>query len=588
MGALLPGTSIADILERHATLQSAKIAITHLKADRDLANLTYGELDRRACSVAAWLLEHKAQNQRVILAYPTGLDFIVAFFGCLYAGAHPVPLASQLRPRHIPRFTAVAADCEAAIALTDSVNLAQLADFAPAGKGLCWAASDRFDVADGRPGTIPFEGRSLAYLQYTSGSTSLPRGVRISHRNLMSNLRELATSYGVGGDEVFVSWLPHFHDMGLVCKLLLSVYLGARCVVFAPLHFLQRPIRWLSAISDFHGTFSAAPNFAYELCLQKIAPDERRALDLSSWRVALNGAEPVRAETHRRFLAAFSPSGLRPEAPCPGYGLAEATLMVSTSRPWHCALIKSFDRESIARGQPHPAGPDQSDARSLVGCGPPTEGLRVAIVDPGNGRLVEPGAIGEIWVSGDSVAEGYLKSPNASGTTFAARLPDGDGPWLRTGDLAFLHDGELFIAGRLKDLIIIHGRNLHPQDIEQTAQAGRASLIVGRGAAFGVDVGGEERLAIVQEVLGPSAAECAAIMKAIRAAVAQEHDVHPSVILLVAPGSIPVTSSGKLARSRTRDLLLKGDLTPVAEWYSQDFARPTSGIDRPAAEHPAT
>jgi acyl-CoA synthetase (AMP-forming)/AMP-acid ligase II len=358
--------------------------------------------------------------------------------------------------------------------------------------------------------------------------------------------------------------------MGLVGKLLLSVYLGARCVIFSPLHFMQRPARWLQAITDFHGSVSAAPNFGYELCLSKITPDEQQTFDLSSWRVALNGAEPVRAETHRRFLAAFAPNGLRPEALCPCYGLAEATLMVSTSRPGACARVISFDRESLSTDHPVPTAPDRPGAVALVGCGPPAEGQRVAIVDQQDGQLVAPGAIGEIWVTGDSVADGYYQSSEATADTFGARSPDGDGPYLRTGDLGFLHEGELFISGRLKDLIIIHGRNVHPHDIEQTAQAGRPALVAGRGVAIGVDLGGEERLMLVQEVLSRASAEGATIMESIRAAIAQEHEVHPSAILLVAPGSIPVTSSGKLARLRTRDLVLKGEISPLAQWYSPE------------------
>jgi acyl-CoA synthetase (AMP-forming)/AMP-acid ligase II len=561
-------TSIVEALEKIAARQPARIAVTHLRMDGDSQSLTYGDLDRRARGIASWLLGRNAQNRRVLLAHPTGLDFIAAFFGCLYAGAHPVPLVSRLRSRHIQRLSAIAADCQATIALSDSATLAQLAGVEAMRSGLIWAASDSIASAGEGDRATPVEVHAVAYLQYTSGSTSLPRGVRISHRNLISNLRELETSYRLGPDDVFVSWLPHFHDMGLVGSLLLSVYLGARCVVFSPLHFMQRPARWLQAISDFRGSFSVAPNFAYEQCLRKITPDEQQPFDLSSWRVAANGAEPIRAETHRRFLATFATNGLRPEALCPCYGLAEATLMVSTSRPWIRARIISFDRDSIARHHPVAVATEQPGALELVGCGPPTDGLEVVIVDPQKGQPVAPGAIGEIWVKGESVAESYCQSPETAADSFGARLPDSDGPYLRTGDLGFLHDGELFITGRLKDLIIIHGRNLYPQDIEHTAQSGRPALVSGRGVAFGVDIDNEERLVLVQEVRSRAAAS---IIGEVRAAIVQEHEVHPYGILLVARGTIPVTSSGKLARRQTRDLLLKGELEPLAEWYAAEY-----------------
>ena len=370
------------MLRRTAVRQPDRVAITHLRSDTQRVSLTYAELDRRARGIAAWLLDRHAKDQRVILAYPTGFDFIAAFFGCLYAGAQPVPQAAYMRPRSLQKLSAVAADCRAVIALTDNPTLTRLSESGAMVAGLEWVASDRIAAGEASVSPVPTDISSLAYLQYTSGSTSQPRGVRISHHNLMAQLRDLVGTYRADARDVLVGWLPHFHDMGLVGTLLASVYLEAHSVIFSTLQFIQRPARWLQAISDFHGTVSTAPNFGYELCLNKIAPQEREAFDLSSWRVALNGAEPVRPETHRRFLAAFAASGLRAEALSPCYGLAEATLMVSTSRPWLPAQIDAFNRESIACRRPVASEAAGTDAVEMVGCGAPNDGVKVAIVDP--------------------------------------------------------------------------------------------------------------------------------------------------------------------------------------------------------------
>jgi acyl-CoA synthetase (AMP-forming)/AMP-acid ligase II len=343
--------------------------------------------------------------------------------------------------------------------------------------------------------------------------------------------------------------------------------------MLSPLQFMQRPARWLQAITDFRGTISAAPNFAYDLCTAKVTPVQRQTLDLASWRLALNGAETVRAETHRRFLAAFAGCGLKQQALSPCYGLAEATLMVSSSPRSRAARIVAFDRASLLARQPVPAtgGSASASASELVGCGPPNEGTQIAIVEPGAGTPAPPGAIGEILVKGASVAEGYFASPEATAATFGARLADGDGPYLRTGDLGFIHQGELFITGRLKDLIILNGRNLHPQDIEQTVQAGRAALIAGRGAAFAIDSGGHERLVLVQELRRHASEDLGELITALRAIIVSEHEAQASAILLVAPGTLPLTSSGKLARHAARELFLSGKLVPLAAW--RDSAR---------------
>src|SRR5258706_2650191 len=300
------GLSVPAMLQRRAILHPDTIAITYLKADDVRECLTYGDLDRKARGIAVWLLANGSKGQRAMLIYPAGLDFIAAFFGCLYAGVTPVPCVSRLRPRHTQTLGMIAANCGATLALTDSQTLQQLVDSTATRLGLRWMASDAITPAD-RGDTFPIvDVGELAFLQYTSGSTALPHGVRISHRNLSRHLDQLATSYRVTNDDVFISWLPHFHDMGLVGNLLLSTYAGVHCVIFSPLQFMQRPARWLWAISDYRGMASASTNFSFVLCRRLNYEAERETFDLSSWRAALNGAEPVRADTHQRFQAVFS------------------------------------------------------------------------------------------------------------------------------------------------------------------------------------------------------------------------------------------------------------------------------------------
>jgi acyl-CoA synthetase (AMP-forming)/AMP-acid ligase II len=569
----LASPTIAGTLRRRAVRQPDRVAFTHLISDSDSESVTYAELDRRAAGIAAWLLARGVHDQRILLVHPTGLDFIASFFGCLYAGAQPVPQSPFLRPRNLQKLAAVAADCGAAIALTDSATIARLAAGERQPAGLDWIASGDIPRAPAGAAVPLVETPHLAYLQYTSGSTAEPRGVRITQANLMAHLRQLIATYEANDGDVVVTWLPHFHDMGLVGMLLTALYFGAPCVILSTLHVMQRPLRWLKAISDHRGTFSAAPNFAYEMCITKITSAERQTLDLSRWRVALNGAEPVRAETIRRFTSAFAANGLRGEAISPCYGLAEATLMVSSSRLRDHPRITAFDRESLRRHKPQPASGD--NAIELTGCGPPNDDLHVAIVDPDTRAPAAAGTVGEIWVKGDSVADGYFAAPEASAATFGARLADGSGPYLRTGDLGFFHEGELFIAGRAKDLIIAQGRNLYPHDIEQSVQLGRPALIAGRGAAFAIESGGQERLVLVQELHRHAAGEAAALITQIRAAILGDFDIHASAVLLVNAGSLPVTSSGKLARHAARDMFLAGELTPLAAWYGTDW--PPSG-----------
>ncbi|MGH9362673.1 MAG: fatty acyl-AMP ligase, partial [Thermoanaerobaculia bacterium] len=347
----------------------------------------------------------------------------------------------------------------------------------------------------------------------------------VTHGNLLHNEAMIAAAFGQSASSVIVGWLPLYHDMGLIGNVLQPLFVGATCILMSPTDFLQQPWRWLDAISRYRASTSGGPNFAYELCVQKIGAEQRAGLDLSSWEVAFNGAEPVRHDTMERFARAFSPCGFRREAFYPCYGLAEATLFVSGGGKGRAPLVMAVESPALERHQVAPAAPESPSGRALVGCGRPWMGQEVAIVDPESHRRCAPGQVGEIWVAGPSVAAGYWRQPEATEQDFRARLADtGEGPFLRTGDLGFVHAGELFVAGRLKDLIILRGRNLYPQDIERTAEGSHPALRPGCGAAFSVDVEGEERLVVVQELDRNREDEAEAAAGAVRRGVAEEHE----------------------------------------------------------------
>jgi acyl-CoA synthetase (AMP-forming)/AMP-acid ligase II len=430
------------------------------------------------------------------------------------------------------------------VALTTAATLAGLqrglAD-APELRRLCWLSTDDLDetaAADWHPPDV--SANSLALVQYTSGSTGQPKGVMISHGNLLHNQRMIQAAFGHSEKSVGVGWLPLFHDMGLIGNVIQPIYLGTSFTLLSPLAFIQKPVRWLRAISRYRGTTSGGPNFAYDLCARKVTPEQAAGLDLSSWDVAFVGAEPVRAQTLARFAAAFEPHGFRPQALYPCYGLAEATLFVSGGVKGAGPVTRAVD------------GP----APTVVGCGHCWDGQTMRLVDPHSLRPCREGEVGEVWVSGPSVAQGYWARPEETVQTFRAYLGEsGEGPFLRTGDLGFLHDGSLFITGRLKDVIIIRGRNHYPEDIELTVQASHPALQSGAGAVFSVEAEGEERLVVVQELQagGRRHLDHNEVVGDIREAVARHHELEVFAALLLRSGSIPRTSSGKIQRHACRD-----------------------------------
>jgi acyl-CoA synthetase (AMP-forming)/AMP-acid ligase II len=432
-----------------------------------------------------------------------------------------------------------------------------------------WVVTDEIDHHLSANWQEPnLEKNTLAFLQYTSGSTGTPKGVMVSHHNLLINSADLDRGWGHDQDSAIVTWLPTFHDMGLIYGVIQPLYKGFLCYMISPASFMERPLRWLQAISDKKATHSAAPNFAYDLCVRKIPPEKRASLDLSSWRMALNGAEPVRAEVLERFAEAFQASGFKATALCPGYGLAEATLKVTAVSYDSPPYFYRVNANALERNKIIAATETDTNVQTLVGCGWTTIDTQIVIVDPETLKPCLPEIIGEIWVSGATIAQGYWGKPQETEETFQAYLADtGAGPFLRTGDLGFIKNGELFVTGRLKEIILIRGRNNYPQDIELTVQNSHPALRPSCGAAFTVEGKGEERLVVVQEVERTwlRKIDIDEVKRAIRKAVVQEYDLQVYAIALIRTGSLPKTSSGKIQRRSCRAKFLEGSLEIVGE-----------------------
>jgi non-ribosomal peptide synthetase component F/acyl carrier protein len=564
--------TLVELLRQRAQHQPEQPLYTFCGQQADAeAQLTVGALDRQARRIGGHLQQMGQPGQRVLLCYPPGLDYIAAFFGCLYANMIAVPTYLPPSNRPAPRLQAILADAQPALALSTSATLANLRyqlDTMPQLGALRWLCTDELPPHvddDWQPPRIT--NTTLAFLQYTSGSTATPKGVMLTHANLLHNLAQIYHFFGHSPASRGVIWLPPYHDMGLIGGILQPLYGGFPVTLLAPLAFLQRPLRWLETIARTGATTSGGPNFAYDLCVRKSTPEQRAALDLSRWTVAFSGAEPVRAATIQRFAEAFACAGFRREAFYPCYGLAEATLIVTGGQVAAAPTTRSFDRDALARHRALEAGTAASQA--LVACGAPLPAFeqQIAIVQAETGRRCEPGAIGEIWVSGPSVARGYWKRPDETARTFAAYLTETEeGPFLRTGDLGFVHDGELFITGRLKELIIIHGRNYYPHDLETIAEQSHIALQPNGSAAFGVEIDGEERLVIVHEVQRQHrSASIDELAAAVRRAVAEQYEAQVYAVVLIKPGSLPRTSSGKIQRYLCRAQFMSRSLPVLAE-----------------------
>lgn len=535
--------------------------------------LTLTALDHHARAIAARLQEYGKSGERALLIYPSGLEFVTAFYGCLYGAMIAVPVyppSAARADRNIARFRAIANDAQVSLILTTASlsskveGLLALAPELQHTRVLITSDISIDEAEQWQPSAIT--GDTLAFLQYTSGSTGIPKGVMVSHSNLLYNSSLIAQACHQPEDACAVTWLPLYHDLGLIGGVLQPLYSGYESTILSPTAFLQRPIHWLEAVSRKRATISGGPNFAYDLCVNKITAEQKDSLDLSSWMIAANGAEPVRTETLERFVSAFAPCGFRREAFLPSYGLAEATLFVCGSN--FGGLAHTFDARALAQNESLQANAEAGAVHTLVSLGHPPHGQNIVIVNTESLIQCSPGGVGEIWVSGPSIAQGYWKRSEETEYTFGAYLADtGEGPFLRTGDLGFIQHDELFITGRLKDLIIIRGSNHYPQDIERTVEQCHPALRPGCSAAFSVEVDGEERLVIVSEIerqyLRGAMDE---IVGSIRQAVAEQHELQLYAAVLIKPGSILKTSSGKVQRRACRENYVMKRLDAVYEW----------------------
>jgi len=535
--------------------------------------LTFSDLDRLARTIGARLQEHSKIGERALLIYPSGLDFIAAFYGCLYSGIVAVPVyppSATRADRTLQRFHAIVQDAQPAVILTTSSLSSRVTSLVASSPELQNAPVFVTDeLSSGEQWREPaISGNSLAFLQYTSGSTGTPKGVMVTHRNLLHNSAIIADVCQHPPHARLVTWLPLYHDLGLIGGIIQPLYAGFESTILSPTSFLQRPIRWLQAISRFKATMTGAPNFAYDLCVRKISPEQRETLDLSSWEVAANGAEPVRAETLEQFYNTFAPCGLRREALYPSYGLAEATLFAGGRPHGEVATALPFDEKALEQNKAIEARTKESGTIPLVSLGTPLRQQKLLIVNTETFTQSSDEMVGEIWISSPSVAQGYWGKSAETSKTFHAYLADtGEGPFLRTGDLGFLHNGELFITGRLKDLIIIRGSNHYPQDIEQTVEKCHPAIRPGSGVAFSIDADGEERLVIVQEIerhyLRDNLEEVA---NRIRQTVAEQHELQTYAVVLIKPATLPKTSSGKVQRRASKEGFLDGSLDTVYTW----------------------
>ncbi len=566
--------TIVTVLQKRSQLSPDKVAFTFLATgEEETGSMTYRELDSKARTTAAKLVKLGLKGKNVLMFYPPGLDFITAFFGCLYAGTIPATAYPPRKNRSVHRVRTIAEDCGAkSILTTAAISRSLERNFAEDSllSQLEWHATDEWLPEDANSSELPepiFE--NLAFLQYTSGSTGDPKGVMVSHRNIMYNLRSLQLIFRITPEDIAVHWVPQFHDLGLIFGILETVYSGSRAVLIPPFTFISNPFSLLHAITRYRATVSGQPDFAFNHCVEKISELDRNRLDLSSLRVMYSGAEPVRKSTLDRFISAFGPVGLKPESLIPAYGMAESTLILTGAtnpRPTFFLPVIASELE-MNRVVPVQDVNLSDDVQWVASNGKPTMDTSVLIVDPETRAVMPPNKVGEIWACGSTVTMGYYGNQPLSAEQFKAGLiGKSEGKWLRTGDLGFLFNEELFITGRQKDLIIINGRNLYPHDMEEMVEECHSAIRKTCVAAFPIEINGKERLAIVAELrrsILPH--DTARIIESIVTAVSREFEVQPKRVALIRAGSIIKTSSGKIMRSANRHALLDGKFDVIAE-----------------------
>lgn len=581
-----PLTTLVDQLEYWAETKSDQVAFGFLADGENVSvEWTFEHLANRAKSVAAELENRKLLGQRILLLYPPGLEFIEAFFGCQYAGAIPVPAFPPRKSRNGGRIDLIAEDADAKLVLTNRDTISRMESMLDETRSLkeipILASEEIPDHLSEEFRRVDIQPHQIGLLQYTSGSTGSPKGVILTHGNLMENCKMITYAFQIFQRGSGISWLPTYHDMGLVGGILNPLFIGRSSHLLPPLSFLSKPIRWLKAISEFNGTISGGPNFAYQLCVDKISEADLEDLDLSSWEVAFNGAEPVRAATIEAFSQKFGPVGFKPHGHYPCYGMAETTLLVTGGNKADLPVIRSFDREQLIAYRAVPA--DGPTSRQLVGCGHIQPNENVVIVNPNTKELLADNEIGEIWINGTSVGQGYWEKPDETEANFAATYNGSDEKFLRTGDLGFLSEGQLFVTGRLKDMIIVRGVNRYPQDIEATAEHSSDKIQNSGTAAFAIDIDGVEKLVIVSEIARSRQKDWKPVIEAIRKNVTAEHDLPPDAVIIVRTGSIQKTSSGKIQRHACKAAFLDGQLKVVDQWIGWEG----NGYVEHAASEPA-
>ncbi|MFH8476910.1 fatty acyl-AMP ligase [Streptomyces sp. NPDC018000] len=563
--------SVPELLQHHASSEPDREALRYLRdtTGTDGSPLTYRELDRAAAAVARRLSQSFDAGDRLLLLHSFGPDFIVSFLACLYAGMVAIPAPLPGRYHHERRrVLSIARDSGAVAVLTDDASSTEIDEWMRE-EGLdCLALiSTDWSTEESGPFTPPADlgHETLAMLQYTSGSTGEPKGVMVTHGNLLRNVGALSRAFGLDEHTNFGGWIPHFHDMGLIGLLLPALFLRSKCVLMSPSAFIRRPHTWLKMIDDFGIAWSAAPNFAYELCCRRVSDEQLGEIDLSRWRYAGNGSEPIHAGTITAFAERFAPAGFRAEALAPCYGLAESTVYVSGNPSAHITAVDAqlLEEHKIAEatpGRPH---------RSLVSCGVPGD-VDLRIVDPRTGNQLPADTVGEIWLRGDSVAVGYWNNPSATAATFGGVVDGVDGCYLRTGDLGALHDGKLYVTGRIKEMITVHGRNVYPQDVEQELRAAHQELVGCVGAVFALsETGPDPSLIVTHEVkAGIGADELRALARDMKQTAAREMGITASCVVLLRRGTVRRTTSGKIQRDTMRTLFRDGELKPLhIHWH---------------------
>lgn len=572
-------TSIVEALRYNAVVRRESTAVRFLPATGESTQLTYGGLDAAAVTLARMLRSRIRVGERILMFYPPGQDFVQAFFGVLYAGGIAVPLVPPRRHGARPVMAALLADAQPSLVLTMSTLAPRVGELLrEIASPLRPIATDQLALerGDGDNDCLVPSPEAVCVLQYTSGSTAAPRGVMVTHDNIARNSRLLAQQAALDSRSVWVSWVPHFHDLGLFGSLCTPLYNGIETVLMPPAAFVARPVRWLDAIARYAGTVTVAPNFAYDLCVREISDEDCVGLDLSAWRVAGCGAEPIRMETMRAFAQRFGRWGLNPKAMCPFYGLAEATLLVAGG-PVDIGQTAATISAAALRENRIAAPEDADDGYAVPSCGMPSPEHRLVIVDPETKVRCGPHTIGEIWIDCSTVGPGYWNNAKETTRVFDARSVTGEGPFLRTGDLGFVCDDTLYVTGRIKDLIIVRGQNIYPQDLEATARA--AVPGVTEAAAFAVEDAGTstEGAALVIEQPRGEITDVQAMLAAVREAILRDHGIDIQRIVLTRRRALPKTSSGKLQRSATRAALTYGTLPVLAEWRAENLLEPGDG-----------